>query len=201
MKRSCRHCRKSGMSWRKCLVIRILFRRSSPTWRENTRSWRHSETARRQSYKLSRYNISCWTADSDYFWVCVVSLHKYTIWQTWPVHNVHNPRGTILGKDRIFSCFFLSTSDEAFSSGVDSGPCAGDSQRHRGRGPLSQRDCGPAKGRASCRGNGAQTTPQYHSGAQGKLPCWVTIQHSILKGLWKFWFIPFFDYFCTLLCC
>lgn len=75
---------------------------------------------------------------------------------------------------------FLFTPDEAFSAGVDPGPPAGDPQRHRGRGPLPQRGCGPAEGRASRRGDGAQTAPQYHPGAQGKWQCGL-----VMSLFWK----------------
>lgn len=63
---------------------------------------------------------------------------------------------------------FPSSPDEALRAGLYSVPPAADPQRRRGRGPLSGRDSGPAEGRASCWGDGAQAAPQLHPGAQGK---------------------------------
>lgn len=48
------------------------------------------------------------------------------------------------------SLSLLFTADETVGAGVNTDPSARKPQKHRGRSPLSERDCGPAEGRASC---------------------------------------------------
>lgn len=73
----------------------------------------------------------------------------------------------------LFTCLLyicLVTPDEAVGARVDLVSPAEHPRGDGGTGLLPQRDGGRAEGRASRWGNGAQATPQYHPGAQGKCP-------------------------------